>query len=75
MSGSANSRVRNIVVLVALLALGSTAFGAPVPLTNGVPVSGLSGTTFSTLGAQPARTSARPTKRMSSSRLFISSSP
>jgi hypothetical protein len=45
MNGLANSRARNIVALwVAVWVLGSTVSAAPVPLTNGVPVSGLSGT-------------------------------
>jgi hypothetical protein len=45
MSGLRKSRPRTIVALgAALWVLASTAYGAPVPLSNGVPVTGLSGT-------------------------------
>ena len=48
MNGPSRSHRRNILVLLALVAaLASVASGAPVSLTNGVPLTGLSGTTGS----------------------------
>ena len=45
MNGLVNSRVRTLVALgAAVWMLGATASGAPLALSNGVPVSGLSGT-------------------------------
>ncbi len=43
MNGANRSRVRGIVALAALCLIASAAFGAPTSLSNGVPVTGISG--------------------------------
>jgi serine protease len=43
MNGLRESRMRGIVAMAALVLLASTAYGAPVSLSNGVPVTGISG--------------------------------
>ncbi len=44
MNGPSETRMRGIVALAALFLLASAAYGAPVSLSNGVPVTGISGT-------------------------------
>jgi len=43
MNGLSQSRVRGIVALAALCLMASVAYGAPTSLSNGVPVTGISG--------------------------------
>ncbi len=43
MNGLRESRVKGIVALAALFLVASAAYGAPVSLSNGVPVTGISG--------------------------------
>jgi len=47
MNGLSQSRVRGLVGLVALCLVASVAYGAPTSLSNGVPVTGISGATGS----------------------------
>ena len=47
MNGLRESRMRGITALAALFVVASAAYGAPVSLSNGVPVTGISGSAAS----------------------------